>query len=286
MMPVIPLFYFGAFTIAAAVWALTVEPNAFKVRNFQIRLSKPVRQSYRILHLTDIHFAGERPALSEFFDQLARETYDFVFLTGDIFDSAEGVPHAVRELGKLKPAFGMFGVWGNHDYYDYRFSDVVNMSMGSYPKKKNPIDVLEDAVKKAGVRLLKNETVEIRNGGDVFLIHGLDDPTTGRSDVPRIAENAHPHKINMLLTHSIDAFQELPHDRMHLSFSGHSHGGQVRLPGVGAVITHTKYGRNYAAGLKRLKGSACSISQGLGTSRFFPVRFFCRPEAIVVEIRP
>lgn len=276
------VFFFAA--TALAVWAAGIEPRSYRIRTFRHRFHKPLEHSYRILHLSDIHFAGPRKSLSRFFDKLARGSYDFVFLTGDIFDCAEGVPHAAYELKKLKAKHGMFAVWGNHDYYNYRFRDIL--SLNRLPKMENPVKLLGQTLADAGVQVLKNESIEVHAGNDSFLIHGLDDPVTGHADISKILPNLQAEKPNILLTHTIDAFLHLPENAIDLSFSGHSHGGQVLVPGVGAVITHTRYGKEYAQGLKKLKGAACVISQGMGTSRFLGARFLCPPEAIVLEIKP
>ncbi len=272
--------------VAAFFWAFVVEPHQFHIRYFQLNLSKPLKRNYRVLHLSDIHFSGPRKKLSWFFDRLAKESYDFIFLTGDIFDCAQGAPYATEEIRKLKSRHGIFAVWGNHDHYDYRLSHFLTGFLRKHPKHRNPIEILAKSLLDAGVQILRNETVEVRDGEDVFLVHGVDDPVTRQADVDKIVGNVQHQKANFLLTHTIDVFYEIPEDHIDVSFSGHSHGGQVRVPGVGPIITHTRFGRDYAKGVKALKGTACVISQGMGTSRFLKPRFLCPPEALVLEIGP
>ena len=116
------------------------------------------------------------------------------------------------------------------------------------------------------------------------MIHGLDDPVTDHADYEGIQAGFDPEKTNILLTHTIDAFLHLPDHAVQISFSGHSHGGQVRIPGWGALITHTRFGKAYAQGMHKLKGAVCIVSRGMGASRFFAFRLFCRPQAVVVEM--
>ncbi len=258
--------------LAALIWAVAIEPSLFRVRIFQFKHPKPLKRPYKILHLSDIHFAGPHRKLSHFFEKLALETYDFIFLTGDIFDCDEGAPHGTNELKKLKARHGMFAVWGNHDYYDYKFRDVF-MQFNKYPATLNKLDVLEKALTDAGVRLLKNETIEVSTGHDIFLIHGLDDHVTQHAEFDKIVPKIHPEKHNLLLTHTIDVFLHLPEGKMDISFSG-------------PISTHTRFGADYARGMRPLKGTACVVSQGMGTSRFFKFRFWCPPEAVVLEINP
>lgn len=268
------------------IWMAVIERRAFQINRYPVTIRKPLKRPLRILHLSDTHFASPWPALDRFFDRLAKESFDFVFITGDIIDCDAGISSCVENLGKLKPAKGSFVVFGNHDYYDYYLSDVITHSVPGHgkPQKKNQPDLLQQALEKGGIRVLKNETVEVEWQDQSILIHGLDDPITGRANIRRTLQNFHPQKLNILLTHTIDVFIDIGDDEIDLSFSGHSHGGQICLPFVGPIVCHTLLGRNYAKGIKTFKGSICSISRGIGTSRFFGFRLLARPEAILLTV--
>jgi predicted MPP superfamily phosphohydrolase len=272
--------------IALLAW-MRSETGRHGVSRHRLQLAKSCAAPVRILHVSDMHFARSGPAaLERLFDRLAGESYDFVFVTGDIIDCGEGIDHAVRNLSKLKARYGRFAVLGNHDYYDYRLLDCFthNFPWQKYPKNRQPTERLEDMLGRAGIRVLKNETVEVDAGGTSVLVHGLDDATTGKANVRKAMANFNPSKINLLLTHTIDVFLDIGEQEIDVSFSGHSHGGQIRLPGWGAVITHTTMGRAFAGGLIRHKGAVCVVSRGIGTSRFLPFRLLCPPEALVVEL--
>lgn len=273
---------FFLFCAAGLIWVFLYEPNAFQIQTWQVSFFHKLKRKYRILHLTDIHFAAPRKSLSRFFNKLAKENWDFVFVTGDIFDCDAGADTGTAELKKLKAKYGKFAVFGNHDHFDYRLEDVLH-ALGRHPDNRNTTEVFEKALSKADVQLLRNKTFHPRTE-DPILIHGLDDPVTDHADYAGLKSNLDPKKTNILLTHTIDAFFHLPENAVQLSFSGHSHGGQVRIPGWGAFITHTKLGRAYAQGLHQVKGAFCVVSRGIGTSRFFAFRLFCRPQAVVVEI--
>ncbi|MDP3920259.1 MAG: metallophosphoesterase [Candidatus Omnitrophota bacterium] len=249
-------------------------------------MDKALGASLKVLHLSDIHFAGKIRALDQFFDRIAAEDVDLVFLTGDVIDHEKGIPSCVENLKKLKPRIGKYAVFGNHDYYNYRLSDCFKHHFPGQgvPESLNPIERLAEGYADAGVHLLKNETVEILNGRTPLLIHGLDDPTTGKANLRTTMKNFDPEKINLLLTHTIDVFLDIGEGEIDVSFSGHSHGGQVRMPYYGAVLTHTMMGRAYAAGIIRHQGATCVVSRGMGSSRYTPVRFLCRPEALLIEI--
>ena len=276
------LIFLGLFFI----WMGWVEPRAYRMSHHRVRLRKPLATSLKVLHLSDIHFAGPNRSLARFFDQLGGETYDFVFVTGDILDCEAGIPSCVENLKKIKSKHGVFAVFGNHDYYDYHLWDIVAHSFPGQnrPARIQPTPLFEKALKEAGARVLKNETVAANAGGTPVLIHGLDDPTTGRANLRQAMRNFDRTKINMLLTHTIDVFLDIGENEIDLSFSGHSHGGQIRLPVVGPIVTHTTIGRTYAGGIRMLQGAVCSISRGMGASRFFSFRLLCPPEAIVLEV--
>lgn len=276
-------FLLGAFVALIAY----LETRRYQISRYEVTLRKPLPFSIKILHLSDLHFSKSNKRLLRFFEHLmGEEAYEFVFITGDIFDSEKGIPACIEHFKKLEAKHGSFAVFGNHDYYDYRWADVFihNFPNQAKPKHHQPAQRFEEALASAGVRLLKNETIEKEIQGVPLLIHGLDDPTTGRANVRKAMQNFEPSKINILLTHTIDVFLDIGENEIDLSFSGHSHGGQIRLPGIGPFITHTMLGATYVSGLKSLQGAVCSISRGLGTSRFLPFRLFCPPEAVVLTV--
>lgn len=280
------LFFSGLILLICAFF----ESKRRAINVHQVRLvTKSLAEPLRILHLSDIHFSGSDPSMSRFFDSLGEETYDLIFITGDIFDREEGMPMAEESFKKLKAKIGIYAVFGNHDYYNYRLRDTfMILAMGfrgrRHPISRQPVLRFKALLAQVGVKLLVNERVEFQHGGQTFSIFGLDDPTTGRADMEKTMHEYNPAHINLLLTHTIDAFFYIGKNEMDLSFSGHSHGGQVQLPFVGAVVTHTLYGPNYVEGIKNVKGAICSISRGVGVSRFLPFRWMAPAEAIVLEV--
>ena len=263
-----------------------LESSHYQITRRSAGTAKIISRPLSILHLSDIHFRGEDKKLGRFFEKMGQETYDFVFITGDIFDCPEGAAGAAL-FKKLKTRYGIYAVFGNHDYYNYGFWDMAfHYTHGQgRPHQAQPAGLFETALEEAGVRLLRNETAEIRVDGTPVLIHGLDDPVTGHANIREAMLNFNPRKLNILLTHSVDVFLDIGENEIDFSFSGHSHGGQIRLPVLGPLLTHTALGRHYADGIRELKGAVCSISRGIGTSRFYRIRFLCPPEAIALEVK-
>ncbi|MBI3307457.1 MAG: metallophosphoesterase [Candidatus Omnitrophica bacterium] len=282
-----PLFLVSLFFFAGLLfWMFLCEPRFYEISRHNISIHKKLARPIRIMHLSDIHFAGPNPPLTRFFDRLSREKIDFVFITGDIIDCPEGVPFAIEHIRKLKPSSGMFVVFGNHDYYNYTLLDFFlhNFPGQPHPKNLNPAAKLQKELKKIGAEVLRNKTVEVDFFGTPLLIHGLDDATTAHANIRQAMENFNRNKINLLLTHTVDVFLDIGENEIDLSFSGHSHGGQIRFPVVGPIITHTMMGRSYAGGIKKVQGAICSISRGMGAGRYVVLRLLCRPEAIILNV--
>lgn len=279
-------FFILAGVLLLMLWMHKVEVHQFQINRHAVRLQKPLRSALTLLHLSDIHFARPNPAMARFFDRLATETYDLIVLTGDIIDCPEGVALAREHLSKLRSRYGFFAVFGNHDYYDYRTKDAFlhNFPGQQHPKNLNPADDLQRVLEEAGIVVMRNETRELETAAGPLLVHGLDDPTTGRASIRKTLENYDAEKINLLLTHSIDAFYDISEGEIDLSFSGHSHGGQVRLPWIGPLVTHTTMGRRYASGIMTVKGAVCCVSRGVGYGRVLPFRLLCPPEAVVLTV--
>ncbi|MSR77987.1 MAG: hypothetical protein EXS63_07180 [Candidatus Omnitrophica bacterium] len=274
---------------AAAVygWSRWVEPRWFQINHHQILVEKTLHKPLRILHLSDIHFAEHNPHLFRFFDRLGQEEVDLIFVTGDIIDLDEGIDRCIYNLKKLRPAQGIYAVMGNHDHYRYEVRDTImgNFFGEPHPATTNDVKRLVRELQTMGVHVLTNESQTIEYHGTSLRIHGVDDPTTGKADVEAVRKNLMPGKMNLLLTHSVDALAAFEEGEIDVSFSGHSHGGQIRFPWIGAIFKHTRMGRHYVDGIKKLKGTHCAISRGIHAGRSIRNRLLCPPEAILLEIR-
>lgn len=277
----------AGFGFALLVYSL-YEARNWKVNTHHVRLkNKHLTQPLRILHLSDTHFWRSDKALSKFFKRLAKQSFDLVLISGDIFDSVSGIESAKEALKKFQARLGVYAVLGNHDYYDYRFEDLMKTSVRGrkFPKNGQPVERFEEALLEAGVKLLRNDRVEFHENGQTLALYGLDDAITGHADLEKMMHGYSPQHLNLLLTHTIDVFFYMRRFEVDLSFSGHSHGGQIQIPGFGPLITHTRFGPAYAEGVKEMKGAICSISRGIGTGRFLPLRFLAPPEAVILEVR-
>jgi uncharacterized protein len=181
-------------------------------------------------------------------------------------------------------------VLGSNDYWAPRFRSWFSYFRGPSSRAprsagRNPWRELVAGLEDQGWLVLSNRRERL---GDVELA-GMDDPHI-RRDNPRVAVpgdgDAARLRIGLVHSpyrHSLDAFER---NGYRLLLAGHTHGGQVRLPGVGALVTNCDLPRERVRGLSRWGSSWLHVSAGLGTSKYAPFRFACRPEASLLELVP
>ena len=224
----------------------------------------------RVLFVSDVH-AGpfvSRDLLSQVFEKLAGLRADVVIHGGDIATSnvREAAVHA-ETLRGLRAPLGVYGVLGNHDHYTRDIDGVVRL------------------LESCGVTMLNNTAMALERGGARIALAGIDDWNVGAPDLPRALEEAArvaPGAPVVLASHNPDAFFDAASRGVTLVLSGHTHGGQVRIPGRPVLVRMSRYrldeGRYY-------RGSAqLIVSRGLGVSGI-PFRLWCSPEVVLVTLR-
>ena len=218
----------------------------------------------KLLLITDIHVGPFlRPdALRRAFDRLRTLAPDLIVIGGDITTArlAEILPH-LETFRSLTASLGTFAVLGNHDHYT---GEPARLSV-----------LLEEI----GVRVLANRWVPIERDGARFALAGIDDLVMGRPDLAAALDGAPAPTV--LLSHNPDIFFEAARRGVALVLSGHTHGGQIRIPGLPVIVRQSRYrldeGRYTAAGAELV------VSRGLGVSGI-PVRFACSPEAVLLRL--
>lgn len=272
---------------SCGIWSFLIEPNWFRLRRHTLAVNKRLGSpALSCLHLSDLHFTRHRFFLDRFFDRLSSLDIDFVFVTGDLIDSREGIAPCVANLRKLKPKKGTYVVFGNHDYLIYpAFNDIVSlMGRRNLTKSRPETEELFQALKGAGFQVLRNESRLVKLGEDQdAAIIGVDDPISGRADMKQAFEGIQNGALRLGLVHAPILFWSFRRFKVDVAFAGHTHGGQIRLPGLGPLpwihkltplieTTHRRY------------GFPCFVSQGMGAQVPLHLRFFCRPEALLVRI--
>jgi uncharacterized protein len=275
--------------VAAGAYAL-YEPYRFRIRELDVPAAPGV-PPLTVLHVSDMHMkAGDRPLqrfLNELPDRLG-ETPDVVAVTGDLIENNGGIDPVVEALSKIEARLGRFYVLGSHDYYQ-----AVAPSYLKYWKKERAprrISVadhpaLESGLQSKGWVSLQNRTQVIDGPHGTIRIVGVDDPYLHRQRVGHIGR-APGETFALGLMHAPDIVSEWMLKGFDLALAGHTHGGQIRLPGVGALVTNCRLPVALAMGLAQVGTGFLHVSPGLGSSMFSPVRFLCRPEVTLLRLRP
>jgi uncharacterized protein len=212
---------------------------------------------------------------------------DLVLATGDLIEIDEGIDPLVEALGRLEAKLGRFYVLGSHDYFQSRFHAYTKYFTGRRPVNTHPADTarLEHGLQDKGWQPLVNDTATVNVEGRTLRLVGVDDPYIKRHKTDHIArEPGDAAAIGLM--HAPDLVSEYALAGFDVAVAGHTHAGQVKVPGVGAVVTNCSLPAALADGLHRIGGMWLHVSPGLGTGRFSPVRFNSPPEATLLLLEP
>ncbi|NJK45800.1 MAG: metallophosphoesterase [Pleurocapsa sp. SU_196_0] len=285
----------GLGTVGVAVgipgyaWA---QAHSFQINTHPFKLER-LQAPVRVAHLSDLHFGRWHGAehVRDWVNATLKQRPDLIVLTGDTVDGTthpDQLEALAAELERLEAALGVYAVLGNHDYG----------SSGSNWRTQTLIEALE----RVGVKYLVNEGVSLRP--DLYL-SGVDDYWFGEVNSARATRDATDAQAILMLCHNPDVLPKLS-TRIGLTLSGHTHGGQIIVPGVGNIsaIAATLYRllpkrtRNqipalrachrvvknweWSKGLYQVGTNALYVNRGLGT--YLPGRLFCPPEVTVLKL--
>jgi uncharacterized protein len=269
------------------LYGVFIEHHWFRLTRYRLDiLPRGQRGGLSVLHLSDLHFVVNDRRKERFLAGLPPA--DVTILTGDILGEAEAVEPVVQALGRVRGRLGSFFVLGSNDYYRPRPLNYFHYFTDSRARRRihrSRASDLAGALAEEGWVHLKNVRSEIALDGTAVELVGLDDPHIHRSDL-RVAPRRSRGLFGLAVVHSPDPAPELAALGYDLIVAGHTHGGQVRLPLVGALVTNSHMPRALAMGLHRLGRSYLHVSPGIGTSKYAPFRFLCRPEATLLELSP
>lgn len=279
----------GAAGLAYSLW----EARQYTLRrvSFPAPRATPGRRSdLRILHLSDLHLSPRHTDRIRWVQSLGELNPDLTVVTGDFHGHRAGPALALEALGPLLNRPGVF-VRGSNDYFAPSVGNPAKYLAG--PSKvrgrRPPIDVapLNEGLAAAGWHDLDNDSTTMTIAGWWIEARGVDDPHIHRD---RYADVAGPYDpdadLRLGIAHApyrrvLDAMAA---DGTDLILAGHTHGGQLCLPWVGALVTNCDLPRRQARGLSAWKESVLHVSAGLGTNPYTPVRVACRPEATLITV--
>ena len=244
-----------------------------------------------ILHVSDPHFKARhvrRAAWLRKLPDLLGELPDFVCATGDLIEGNDGIDLAISALAPLEARLGRYYVLGSHDYYVSRFRFPARYLGGN----RKPVRAPRADTERLEAGLAAKGWVALTNASDVvdtpygrIRVSGVDDPYLNRHRTDHIERRA-DEVAALGLVHAPDVVAEWILAGFDVVLGGHTHGGQVRLPGIGAVVTNCSLPTRLAGGLHRVGNAWLHVSPGLGTGHYTPVRFHARPEATLLRFVP
>jgi predicted MPP superfamily phosphohydrolase len=281
--------------VAAYLYASRVAARDYRLERVRVYLPdglgkacRPMngqgKQRLSILHLSDLHLCRGDDDKAAFLKTITDDEYDMVVITGDIFENESGFAYASSLLTR-KPRLGAYAVLGNHDYYAYT---LLNKTIGEVvkrwgtPSQMRSVDGHVAALETNGYRVLRNELVRL--SGEKLAIIGIDFPTIEKAHLKRLVGETEPEEFLLALFHKPKNLAMLCEAGIRLALGGHTHGGQVRVPGVGAIVTRSELPGSEASGVIWRGDTAFHISRGLSADPRTNFRLFCPPAATVVEV--
>jgi predicted MPP superfamily phosphohydrolase len=241
-------------------------------------------ETLTILHLSDLHFVRRDDRKAAFLATLPRP--DVVVVTGDFLAEPEGVEAVVTALRPVRGRLASWFVLGSNDYFAPRPLNYLAYFRKRRKRRRAVVGRARELIallSADGWEDLSNRRAEVDLDGLPIELMGLDDAHIGRHDL-RVAPRRSPERFGVAVMHSPDSAPESAALGYELMVAGHTHGGQVCLPGVGALVTNSVLPPRLASGLIRMGTAHLSLSPGIGTSKYAPFRFACPPEAIVLEL--
>lgn len=291
---------------ALASWAVFGERRRFRVRHEKLAVLAPGTPDLRVLHISDLHTVPGQEAKKKFVHSLAALEPDLVLDTGDNLSHMKALPYL---LEILEPLFAFPGLYvpGSNCYFAPMLKNPARyLWKGSTAGEDRsqarvlPWERMHQAFDEAGWVGMINRADRLRLGNHVIDVSGVDDPHLGYDHHPGFLPPTEtgtgagrfepagkaPASFKLALTHApyLRALNRFAADGADLIVAGHTHGGQVCLPGGRALVSNCDIEPSRCKGVTTQSGVPVQISAGLGESRFAPVRLFCPPEAVLMTL--
>ncbi len=292
----------GAAGLGAFAWGTLVERSLFALREFTVPVLPAGAEPVRVLHLSDIHMAPWQRDKQSWIAALAQLEPDLIVDTGDNLGHEDGLTGIRAALEPFRGVPGVY-VWGSNDYFGPQPKNPFGYFTGPGRLREQPreLDIasLERYLDGLGLTGLNNTAATLEVKGTRFEFFGVDDPHRGfdRLDlvagaIDELESDATAPAVRIGVAHA--PYQRVLNDFVthgaKLILAGHTHGGQVCVPGYGALVTNCDLPRQQVKGLSSwhhaLRTAYLHVSAGLGTSIYAPVRFACRPEASLLTLVP
>lgn len=273
--------------LVIVIWGLAAyglyETRRLRVERVRVCLPNlpEALRGLRIVHISDLHMRPSRllaPLFERLVEEVNRTDADLVLVSGDLAAGAENMPLAARLLSRMSSRCGLFVTLGNHD---------VNVTMERWLQgieEGFDVEVLRGILAGEGVRLLHNEAVTVEIAGRRVAIVGVGDASCGLDDLRSATADLPAADLVIVVEHSPDILDRPGIEVADLVLCGHTHGGQMMIPGWGSVWAPVWRDRRRGAGLLACGDVACHVSRGVGVT--WPVRVGCPPQLAILELHP
>ena len=277
-----------ALGLGCVVYGMAIERRWYRLVRYRLAMlpaGSKGPDSLTVLHLSDLHFVRGDGRKARFLAGLPRA--DVTIVTGDFLAEPEAVERVVEAVRPVRGRLASWFVLGSNDYYTPRpLNYLAYFRSYRKPRRAAPGRAPELVAQLVadGWQDLTNVRREIDFDGMPVELLGLDDAHLRWHDLT-VAPRRAPERFGLAVMHSPDSAPETAALGYDLMVAGHTHGGQVCVPFDGALVTNCSMPRRLASGLMRMGGAVLHTSPGLGTSKYAPFRFACRPEATLLELR-
>lgn len=265
---------------ARVSYGYRIEPTWLEINHFVVPIVglAPAFRDFRIVQLSDFHMSRQvTPAyLGEAVELAQAQQPDMIALTGDfVHRGYEYVDGVANVLGRLSAPHGVYAVLGNHDF-------SVRNALG-FRRYRHLHRAVDTALTAQGIHVLHNEAIQIlREGAPLYLI-GVEDLWSRALDLGQAFTGLSSSIPSVVLAHNPRTIERLDGRRCDLMLSGHTHGGQIHIPGVGRP-TLGKKARRFAAGMYHHGETRLYVNKGVGFG--FRFRYGVRPEVAVLTLQP
>lgn len=248
-------------------YANEIEPAMLEIDRETISSAKipGAFNHFKIVQFSDTHmgFHYNLDQLNEVIKKINNQNPDLIVFTGDLVDKPQSYNWngtLIKALQKLHANHGKFWIYGNHDHGGYG------------------TDIVKHVMEQADFQLLKNSHTVVEKNNAKIIVAGIDDVMLGKPDLDKTLSKSDDRLFTILLAHEPDFADKTVHYPVDVQLSGHSHGGQVRLPFIGHLYTPI-YAEKYVQGKHTFQHNKLTlyVSRGIGTTRL-PYRFLCKPE--------
>ncbi len=262
------LLYLGAFN-----YSLYYEPKMIDITRLDIEIKRlPEKfENFTITQISDLHSGKfvNLDLIKKSVMLVNEQDSDIVMMTGDFIEHIcyreKHIRPCMQEIALIQSREGIYAVLGNHDHQ----SDAKKIT---------------EELQRIGVKVLRNENTRLRRGNSAIQILGVDDLVEKKDNMRKTLSGVNASEVKILMSHSPDIAENYKLSGIDLLLSGHTHGGQVCFPFIGAPVNPSDYGQKFVSGLIKYNDIQMYVNRGIGVT-IIPARFMCKPEITVFTLK-